>query len=799
MENRNGAFVVNRLGWIAGIAGIGLALARAERLLRSSVEGLPWELILVTAAVLGATITWAGLSYRLSGGVIAAANLAAALLAMVRIAVPSTTWFIFPTLDSFAALRDELVFARDVISTGVAPVIPLSGIIAILALVFWGLGGLLSWGLQRGRPYVAVLAPLVVYLEFAVMDRRPGGWWSTIFMLFIGGSLFAVAFDRRREGTGLLTSTLTRLALVRSLPSLAIVTLVATLFVALISANAVSGLVPRSGYLDWRARSGLVGEYYGSVAYNPFVGIRQSLISQTNIPLFVADVQGDIAPDRVYWRLLTLDTFDGEQWQVGGEAEIGRPEEIDSFEAADAAFFGPTTPIVQDILILGLQMDWLPAAYSANAMSAPNTAVDRGYRVRTDDAALRFDALTYRGMSYVVTSDIPQPDLDVLSRTDQGLPSVVFQGALEQDAFETDAATALDVEVREFEDPEQYLDLPPDLDSRIRSLALGTTRGLQTDYEKALALEWFFRAPGSFLYSTAIVPGHGATDLAAWLLDPTSENFRRGYCEQFSTSMAVMARTLGIPSRVVLGFTPGTLAKDGRVVVVDRNAHAWVELWMPSQGWVRFDPTPRGDGANRATLGDLPFDVSEFLDVPESVAPRFETDSRGGVLFRDEEFDIPERVATAEAGDDTASERGFPDLLLPIALLLFGLFGLVPAAKWARRRRRLRRLEGGDVAAAWHEIVDRLADLGDGPAPSATPFEFARQTDPVMRPLAEVYAASVYGPGTDDGSGIGLATQSLEDTEDRLSGRYSLGRRLAARYKLSTLIPIWVRRRRRRR
>ena len=73
--------MVYRFSWIAGIAGIALALARAERLLRSSVEGLPWELILVTAAILGVTITWAGLSYRLSGRMVAAIDTVAALLA----------------------------------------------------------------------------------------------------------------------------------------------------------------------------------------------------------------------------------------------------------------------------------------------------------------------------------------------------------------------------------------------------------------------------------------------------------------------------------------------------------------------------------------------------------------------------------------------------------------------------------------------------------------------------------------------------------------------------------------------
>lgn len=781
--------MVYRLSWLAGIAGIGLALARAERLLRSSADGLPWEVILVAAAVLGATITWAGLAYRLSGQTLMAINVAAGLLAVVRIAVPSTTWFIFPTLSSFQALGDELAFARDVISTGSAPVIPLSGVVAILAVVFWTLGALLSWGLARSRPYVAVLAPLVVYLEFAVMDRRPGGVWATVFMMFIGGALLAVAFDRRRESTGLLTSGVTRLALVRSVPSVAVVALMAALLVAVVSATSVAGLVPSSGYLDWRSHSGLSGEYYGSVSYNPFVGIRQDLVSQTNVPVFVAALEGDVPADQVFWRMLTLDSFDGSQWHVGGEPEIARPEEIESFEPDTSAFFGPTTEVTQEITVLALQMDWLPAAYSPVAMSAANRAVDRGYRVKSDDAALRFDALTYRGMAYTVESVVPRPDLDVLSRTDDGAPSIVFAGAIEEDDFESQPDIP-ELEQRELDDVERFLELPVDLDARIRALAAETTQGLETDFEKAIALESFFRTPGNFVYSTAVVPGHAASDLTAWLLDPSSDNFRTGYCEQFSTSMAVMARALDIPSRVVLGFTPGTLLEDGRVVVRDRNAHAWVELWMPTQGWVRFDPTPRGDGVNPATLGDLPFDVADYLDIPAAATPPFELDSEGGALFRDEELlDIPERIAAADDATDSTPGPQLPAWLLPIGLVALGILGLVPAAKWVRRRRRLRRLESGDISGAWQEMVDRLSDLGDGPTPASTPAEFAIRTDPVMRPLADVYGASIYGGGPPDAGGIAVAIRSLEDTEDRIASRYSRGHRLAAHYRLTTLLP----------
>ncbi len=790
--------MVYRLSWLAGIAGIVFALARAERLLRASVEGLPWELILVASAILGAAITWAGVAYRVRGWIIVVANTAAVALTVVRIAVPQTTWFLFPTADSFAALGNELAFARDVIRSGIAPVIPLSGIVAILAIVFWGMGALLAWGLLVGRPYIAVVTPLVVYLEFAVMDKRPGGGWTTIFMAVIGFALVAVALDKRRDGTGLLTSGSTRRTVTRSLPSMGLASLVVTLGLALVTADAVSGLVPRSGILDWRSGSGLSGEYFGSVSYNPFVGIRQQLISQTNVPVFVATVEGDLAPGEVYWRMVTLDSFNGTQWHIGGDPDIDSPEELDSFESAGSVFTGTTASITSLVTVLALQQDWLPAPYSPSQLLSDNSAVSAGFRVKTDDASLRFDALTYRGMTYLVQSEVPVPDLGVLGRLANGSPSVVFRGAIASGDFVLPELVGTQPEDRELTNEDRYLDLPDDLDSGIRALALATTRNLETDFERALALEQLFLSPGSFRYSTTILPGHGATDLADWLLDPESDNYRTGYCEQFSTAMGVMARLVGIPSRVVLGFSPGTVLEDGRVVMRDRNAHAWVELWMPSQGWVRFDPTPRGDTVG--TTGEIPFDIAAYLEVPEQERPEFDAENLDPVIFRDdEEVDVPTTPSTLPNGSNAGSSPLLPGWMLPAGAIVLAVFGLVPAVKWLRRSRRMRRLATGDISAAWKEIVDRLTDLGVAPHAATTPTEVAAYVDTALYPLAAVYSEATYGPGPIVTHRLALATRSLEDTEAGLANRYSLGHRLLSRYRLASLTPDWWRTWRRRR
>jgi len=781
--------VVYRFSWLAGIAGILFALVRLERLLRSTVEGLPWEVVLLAVAVLGAALTWAGLAYRLSPLAIVAVNVVAMLVTVVRLAVPATTWFIFPAPSSFPALGTELAYAFDLIRSGVAPVLPMAGLIAMVAVVFWILGALLAAGLRGGRPYLAVLAPLVAYLQFATMDRRRSGIWTAAFVVLLGLALLAVAADGRRRGTGLLTLGQGRQAVARTQPALLTGALVALVALTLSATTALAGALPRSGLLDWRTESVLTGGFYGSISFNPFVGIHQQLVDPRDVALFTAEISGDLPWNQVYFRLLTLESFDGAQW-YSDDPRIGRPEELNGFEDADAAFHGPVARVTQEVFILALQQEWIPAAYSPTGFTADNRAVATGFRITVDDGSLRFDALTYRSMTYTVESAVPLPDLDVLVLDATGRPSPLFaDAAAAEPGYEAQPGTP--PQAYALPDRERYLALPDRIDPVVRSLAEGQVRDRPTDFEKALALEAFFRDSGEFHYSVEVEPGHGATNLADWLDDPESPNYRTGYCEQFATAMAVMARLVGLPSRVVLGFTPGWLHPDGRVVVSDRNAHAWVELWMPTQGWVRFDPTPRGDGVNPATSDGLPFDIGAYLG-PDGPPPTFPPGSPSTVSIPTDDtvFSIPPTVP----GDGSAGWQmpDIPTWLWPTLAALAMAFGLVPAVKWARRRHRLRALSAGDVSGAWREIVDRLSDLGDEPPAAATPAEVAANTDDALLPLARVYGESIYGPPQGrafDLNRVVVATRSLEDTEGRLSGRYSPARRLAAWYRLRSLAP----------
>jgi transglutaminase-like putative cysteine protease len=132
---------------------------------------------------------------------------------------------------------------------------------------------------------------------------------------------------------------------------------------------------------------------------------------------------------------------------------------------------------------------------------------------------------------------------------------------------------------------EIFLGLPDDLPGDISDLAAEVTAGATSDYDRLMALQdWFL---SNFEYSTDVPAGHGSNAIEQFL------QVRTGYCEQFAATFAVMARTLGIPSRVAVGYTPGALQPDGWYIVTGRNSHAWPEIWFDGIGWIPFEPTPQ--------------------------------------------------------------------------------------------------------------------------------------------------------------------------------------------------------------
>ena len=147
-------------------------------------------------------------------------------------------------------------------------------------------------------------------------------------------------------------------------------------------------------------------------------------------------------------------------------------------------------------------------------------------------------------------------------------------------------------------DREAYLQTPR-LPERIAQLADSLTKAEPTRYDKANRIEtWLMTELG---YTLDLPTTAAQATLDAFLFER-----REGHCEYFASAMVVMLRSLGIEARMVNGFLGGSWSEFGNYLAVTQNeAHSWVEVWFPGHGWVPFDPTPPGGGAERAATSWL--------------------------------------------------------------------------------------------------------------------------------------------------------------------------------------------------
>ncbi len=220
------------------------------------------------------------------------------------------------------------------------------------------------------------------------------------------------------------------------------------------------------------------------------------------------------------------------------------------------------------------------------------------------------------------------------------------------------------------------------------------TQGAKTEYQKAVALQDWFRRDGGFRYSLEQRSGSGMDLLADFIT-----NDRVGYCEQFAAAMAAMGRALGIPSRVVVGFLNGTEQTDGRVLYTSDDRHAWPEMYFSGVGWVRFEPTP----SERA--GATPDWSRQEVNTPEpSAAP-----SAGALPSQTP--DGKNTPSDAETSDNAAISIPW----LPVGILgMLILVGAGPGVvRRAQRRRRLAPHDATHLAeGAWDELHATALDLG---------------------------------------------------------------------------------------
>ena len=236
---------------------------------------------------------------------------------------------------------------------------------------------------------------------------------------------------------------------------------------------------------------------------------------------------------------------------------------------------------------------------------------------------------------------------------------------------------------------EPYLAVPQTAHTEdIRHLATQIAADATGPYDQALALQTYFRDMNRFVYDTRVAPAR--TDDAVW--DFLTN--RHGYCVQFATSMTIMARSLGIPARLGVGFLPGVADDNGVYTVTGRLSHTWPELYFASVGWVRFEPTPAVQSGSPPRWSD-PFVFSTAAPNAGQIP-----DNLGGRVTAGATAETTAPGATVHADEST---NRLPLVVGAGLLIVLAVGGLVFTRRRSNRRTAL------DPEVAWSRLRERLS------------------------------------------------------------------------------------------
>jgi hypothetical protein len=254
---------------------------------------------------------------------------------------------------------------------------------------------------------------------------------------------------------------------------------------------------------------------------------------------------------------------------------------------------------------------------------------------------------------------------------------------------------------------------------------------------------------------------------------------KKGYCQQFSSAMAVLARLLGIPSRVAYGYTAGSPNAARTFTVTTHDAHAWPELYFQGYGWLRFEPTPSGTNGQGTAYAPTYSVTPGSVSGPPALATG-PASGTGTATGQATSHVLPPNLRQILGQDPGGTAPGpASDALSPweiFGLVVAGLAVLALVAPWCVRRvvRRLRwrhgrppRIRARDIAwahAAWQELRDDLMDYGAGYLPSESPRAVAARagTELVLTGTAQAALGRIamaeerarYAPAPADGSGL---------------------------------------------
>jgi transglutaminase-like putative cysteine protease len=518
-----------------------------------------------------------------------------------------------------------------------------------------------------------------------------------------------------------------------------------------------------------RMSAGNLGGYsYGtdfSAGFSDHVQLGQiGQIQQSNSVVMHVKIDGDaIGRYDLHWRGVSLANFDGHIWSSPQAQSLLQRQSDNSFAvpALDDPARVPAASHTQSPNLIRYRVLMEPIGTNVFFLAPRARSVSGDYRaLAADSGGAVYDFDPTRSIShYSATSDITAPSPYELRAASNIYPALVRN---------------------------TYVPLPA-VDPRIRQLALQITALSRNDYDKAAAIELYLKTHYGY---TLALPQTAETDPVASFLFVR----KKGHCEYFASSMAVMLRTLGIPTRVVNGFRSDEFNDlTGSYVVRAKDAHAWVETYFPGYGWQMFDPTPAGNGTGTPQgWGRLALYVDAMASFWREWIISYDSShqyvlgqaaisgSRGAWensrRWARKHYSAMLKWARQTQGRVQHSPRRWAVLGLGMVLLLvlLGNMGRVVRAMYEKWLAAHPEHSPEQSAAMWyHRMARALARRGMKKSRAQTAQEFARQIEDtrLQRPVArftDVYESARFGNSAADARRLAELYEEVEAaTRDR--------------------------------
>jgi transglutaminase-like putative cysteine protease len=667
------------------------------------------------------------------------------------------------------AVLDRIRAGWDVLQTAPAPIPYRPGIVVLAVVVVWAVAAIADVLTFRHGASLGAIAPGVVVVIWCTALGTDDGAGLTVVLFGVASVVFLGLqhqrlLDRHRARIG----TAGRLV---DAPRLLAAGVIAGIVVVSMS---VAAAVALPGADDPLLQVGPLADdsFSGSRTYKTNIDPVLNVGDQLNRPE-PADLFTVESAEPQYWRTTAMDVYrsgQGGQWVVKAEGDDAVGQGLDESVPRDA--------LVQRYRIGPLGERWMPAAYRPVRVNRDDVLVVRS------SSSLVTGRDSVAGLEYTVRSDVPPREFDAEARRTAASPVP--------------------------DDLQQYLQLPSTLPPVIVDTARSIAGAIADPISQATALRDFFR-DGSFTYDTNPDLGDGDEAAIARFLED-----RRGFCVQFATAYVLMARELGIPARLAVGYAPGAFDDATATFTVTTNdAHAWPELYFAGMGWTNmFDPTPPSDlPGGSAVPNEIPPVAVPATQTPTSpttvagappatvaappatVPPSGQDPTAGG-------GDAPQGGGVEISADDSG-EKGDGALVWVAVIVALGVALLVAPVVaillWKRRRRARRRRDGDArhaIVGAWQEALDALVDHRVATSDSETPLELADRVPdtagdaagPPMQALAEAYTEARYATRDPDEAQADAAWRDVDDLEAALAESFGSWARVRARLSPGSLV-----------